>query len=491
MQPFFDAFYARVEQQPHVAALTSQEASLSYAALAERIAELGQWLQQLQTSHIGIWLDNGIDWIVVQLAAMQLQIPVTPIPVFFSSRQVRHAVQRSGCDLLFCEQMDWLEAAGLEFRQLPNIAGYSMCRLTPGPQAVAVHPGTVLVTYTSGTTGEPKGVCIGQTMIDQLCSSLQQATASLAIRRHLCLLPLAVMLEHLAGVLLPLYSGAEVVVDRAELTGLSGSGYVNSQQLAAYLQLQRPESLILTPELLQLLRYIKAQGVDLSCLKFVAVGGGKVSQTLLEQAWMEDLPVYEGYGLSECGSVVCLNLPGAVRQGSAGQPLPHCQVNISEQGEIQVAGPAMLGYLGAPALQQTTVPTGDMGYLDTAGYLHINGRRKNVQINSFGRNFNPEWIESELKALPGIMQCAVFGDQRPFISAVVQPEAQLSDEQLTGLINLMNAQLPDYARVMAWLRADEPFSAGNGQLTSNGRIRRRQIEQDYGQRLAHFYPIHA
>ncbi len=491
MQGFFAAFNQHVEQQPEALALTGNGQSLSYVEVAEQVDQLCSRLAELQPTHIGLWLENGVEWVLLQLAAMKLQIPVTPIPTFFSPQQVRHVLQRSGCDLLFCDQLEGLEKTSLKYRQLPNAEGYKLYRLTPSTQAEPLHPGTVLVTYTSGTTGQPKGVCIGQSLIDQICDSLHTATASLAVKRHLCLLPLAVMLEHFAGVLLPLYSGAEVIVDRADTTGLTGSGTLNPVLLAAYLQQTQPESLILTPELLQLLRMINAQGADLSSLKFVAVGGGKVSQTLLEQAWMEGIPVYEGYGLSECGSVVCLNLPGAVKQGTAGKPLGHTSIQVNEQGEILVSGPTMLGYLGEPAFAASEFATGDLGYLDADGFLHISGRSKNVQINSFGRNFNPEWIESELKALPGVMQCAVFGDQKPFISAVVQPMPQLSDEQVQGLINLMNAQLPDYARVKAWLRADEPFSPMNGELTNNGRIRRVEIEQHYAQRLSEFYPIHA
>ncbi len=491
MPSFFNTFSAHVAAQPSAVALSGNGKHYSYAALDDQIEMMCLRLEHLNPAHLGLWMENGPDWVIVQLSAMKLQISVTPIPTFFSQQQVKHVLQRSGCDLLFSDQDERLGNLGVECQQMPATTDFGQYRLGRSDRAEQLHPCTVLVTYTSGTTGQPKGVCIGKILIDQICESLHSATSDIKVKRHVCLLPLAVMLEHFAGVLLPLYSGAEVIVDRAETTGLTGSGTLNTAQLAAYLQQTQPESLILTPELLQLLRMINAQGADLSSLKFVAVGGGKVSQTLLEQAWMEGIPVYEGYGLSECGSVVCLNLPGAVKQGTAGKPLGHTSIRVNAQGEILVSGPTMLGYLGEPAFSASEFATGDLGYRDADGFLHISGRSKNVQINSFGRNFNPEWIESELKALPGVMQCAVFGDQKPFISAVVQPMPQLSDEQVQGLINLMNAQLPDYARVKAWLRADEPFSPMNGELTNNGRIRRVEIEQHYAQRLSEFYPIHA
>lgn len=111
------------------------------------------------------------------------------------------------------------------------------------------------------------------------------------------------------------------------------------------------QSLVLVPELLRLLLALCTStptlAQQLKSLRFIAVGGGKVAPDLIKHARQLGLPVYEGYGLSECGSVVALNSLDADKPGSVGRPLPHCQVTIASDGEIMVSGSAMLGYLGS------------------------------------------------------------------------------------------------------------------------------------------------
>jgi len=205
-------------------------------------------------------------------------------------------------------------------------------------------------------------------------------------------------------------------------------------------------------------------------LRFAAVGGAKVSAALLTRARALGLPVYEGYGLSECASVVSLNLPGADRLGSVGRPLGHARVRI-DQGEIVVhTGDAWL-------------PTGDLGSVDADGYLYIDGRRKHVLITSFGRNVSPEWPEAELLAGRAIAQAAVFGEARPRLCALLVPAPGAPDEAVEAQVYAANERLPDYARIGAWLRADEPFTPQNGFATANGRARREALWLAYGERL--------
>ena len=131
------------------------------------------------------------------------------------------------------------------------------------------------------------------------------------------------------------------------------------------------------------------------------------------------LPAYEGYGLSECASVVALNAPGAVREGSVGRVLPHATLRIDEAGEIHVRGATMLGYLGEEGASPEEVATGDLGFINDDGYLYVQGRRKNLLITSLGRNVSPEWVERELLAHTSIGQAVVFGD--PPAKRIVPP----------------------------------------------------------------------
>jgi len=226
-------------------------------------------------------------------------------------------------------------------------------------------------------------------------------------------------------------------------------------------------------------------------LKFVAVGGAKTPAALIHAARDKGFPVYEGYGLSECGSVVSLNLPAADCPGSAGKPLPNRLVRIAADGEIEVGGQGIAHYLdeapGQPPTQTPWLATGDLGHIDANGFLHIAGRKKNILITAFGRNVSPEWPESALLGTGMVAQAVVFGDARPYLVAAIVPLcAQLGHEALQAAVDRVNESLPDYARVRRWIVA-EPFTPENGLATANGRARRDAIWQRYGQQIESLY----
>ena len=147
----------------------------------------------------------------------------------------------------------------------------------------------------------------------------------------------------------------------------------------------------------------------------------------------------------------------------------------------------MLGYLGDNQGEPHTVKTGDLAAIDSDGYLHIQGRIKSVQINSYGRNFNPEWIESEICAAPEVVHCAVFGDQRPFITAIVEALPFVENARLEQIIRNLNDQLPDYARINAWIRPSIPLAKQSNLITSNGRARRAAIYKKYQSEIENKY----
>jgi long-subunit acyl-CoA synthetase (AMP-forming) len=210
---------------------------------------------------------------------------------------------------------------------------------------------------------------------------------------------------------------------------------------------------------------------------------------LLERAALLGLPVHEGYGLSECASVVAVNRCGDNRVGSVGKPLPHVRLSFGPDGEILVRGVRWRGYLGeaAAATQQECIATGDLGYLDGDGFLHLTGRKKSSFITSFGRNVAPEWVEGELVSQGPIAQAAVFGEARPFNSAVLAVQRTATPQAVEDALAEVNQRLPDYARVRAWLAASEPFTPGNGMLTPNGRLRRSNIFNTYAARIGALY----
>ena len=434
-------------------------------ALAPRVERLAAALAAAGARVTGVLADNGADWVAIDLAAQRAGITLVPLPAFFTRAQLAHTVEASGMDGLFCA--DATLAASLGFAPARTLEGLAWFARRAEQR---VHASKV--TFTSGTTGSPKPVGLSSQQQWEVARALADVLAPLGLRRHLCLLPLSVLLENVAGVYAAELAGAECCVPPLAEVGMHGAATFDARACLAAIERWQAQSVILLPQMLRALTAALAGGADVPrSLRFAAVGGAKVSRSLLDEARRLGLPVYEGYGLSECASVVSLNVPGSDRPGSVGRPLRAGTVHIRD-GEIVARSGAKW------------VATGDLGRLDQDGFLHLEGRRGNVLITSFGRNVSPEWPEAELVAGRAIAQAAVFGEGRPGLCAVLVPtDAAASDGALAQEVYAVNARLPDYARVRAWVRAEAPFTSSNGLATANGRPRRDAIWGTYGERL--------
>ncbi|MGB4246331.1 MAG: AMP-binding protein, partial [Pseudohongiellaceae bacterium] len=451
---------------------SSLQTACTWLQLQQEVAQLASRLHHENVSSVALYADNSAAWIIVDLACNLAEITLLPLPGFFSAQQLQHALQTVQVDVIVTDNAAHIAAFAPDgFAATEGVCGleYLVNADRPVNQRRESHPpgvpgGTRKVTFTSGSTGTPKGVCLSAAHLEAVTTSLLDATASCDIERHLCVLPLATLLENIAGVHAPLRRGAQVIVARESVLGFNGASGFSLSAFLDVLAHCRPNSLILIPQLLEALVLSCDSGWKLpDSLRFIAVGGATVSASLLERAWSHGLPVHEGYGLSECGSVVSLNAPGARRNGSLGRPLPHNRVEIVE-GEIVVHGNVFLGYAGDAASWRAadtvaTYATGDLGYMDAEGYLHFIGRRKNQLVSSFGRNISPEWIEAELAAGAPIAQSIVFGDSRPYcVALIVARHPRISDAQIADSIQQVNATLPDYARIKRWTRLASPLA---------------------------------
>lgn len=477
----FDAIAKHARENPQSPALLSSQQRLDYQTLLQQIQRLASQLEQAGVSRLALQLDNGLPWALMDLACSKAGIVVIPVPHFFSLAQQEWLLESSGADALVGPHHQGWHAA----KHLSLITGeLPLWRHTPASRP-ALPKGTAKITYTSGTTGQPKGVCLSLAQMMAVSAALAERVAPAKVEKHMTLLPLATLLENITGLYVPLLTGACSRIPSLGELGFSGSSSLNPAMLGEALLRWPTHSLVLVPELLRLLLALCASTPmllqQLKGLRFIAVGGGKVAPDLIAHARQLGLPVYEGYGLSECGSVVALNSPDADKPGSVGRPLPHCQVSIAEDGEILVRGNPMLGYLGGDEPKPEQIATGDLGHLDDDGYLHITGRKKNVQITAFGRNFSPEWVEAEAQLCPAIARIVVFGDGQPANVALIQPlpgkEADLP-RQIAGL----NQRLPDYARLHHWLPV--ALEQHPGLLTANGRPRRNEIYQHFSQQIS-------
>ena len=493
-----DAIARWGEERPDSLAVAGGRHALSYRELAAAIERSGAQLKVSPATTIGLALDNSPLWAVLDLACLHAGKPLIPLPFFFSAEQIAHSIRDAGIDCILTDQPEQyrkiLAASGIEadapLAHTFNDQTFSEIRLR-NIAAKTLPAGTVKVTYTSGTTGNPKGVCLGLDALQQVAASLLDATRGKADDRHVSVLPLSTLLENLAGVYVPLLAGASCHLLPLAEVGLSGSSGLDVKKMLAALIQGNATTTILTPQLLHAV--VAAVGAGHPAprhLRFVAVGGAPVAPRLLQRAEKLGIPVFEGYGLSECASVVALNTEEARRIGSVGKPLSHVRVKFAEDGEILVAGATLLGYTGDMPVQPGEFwPTGDIGHLDERGFLHLTGRKKNIFITSFGRNVSPEWVERELTLHPAIAQAAVFGEARPWSVAVIVPRGATPEaiEAVNQAIAEANRVLPDYAQVKCWLPAQAPFLPQNGQLTANGRLKREAIWQVYQASIEKLY----
>lgn len=465
------------------AVLAGPRRSWQAGELRHAVHAAARGLRELGVRVLATLLDNSPAWVVADLAAAEAGIVHVPLPLFFTPAQRLHALRAAGADALL-RAAEGPAAAGDVRLQ---VAGEPLLLQQLPYAPVAMPPGTVKITFTSGTTGAPKGVCLGADAMAAVARGIVEATEPLDIREHLCVLPLAVLLENIAGVMAPLARGARCTVPPLADVGLSGSSRFDPERLHAAVLVHGAQSLILLPQMLRAWTlWLRATGTPAPrTLKLVAVGGAAVGARLVEEAQALGLPVAEGYGLSEAASVQTLNLPGTARAGSAGRVLPHARLRIADDGEVWVGGSLMLGYLGDTTPMPAWWPSGDLGALDADGSLRLHGRRKFVLITAYGRNVSPEWVESTLRAESPIGDAVVYGDGAPALCAVLWPlRPGVPDAMLQAAVDRANAQLPDYARVAAWVRARAPLDAASGLATANGRALREAILQRHADLLS-------
>ncbi len=462
------------DQTPDTTALWGDQLKLDYATLYAEVQYRQQRLRDQRMNVIALALDNGVEAMLWDLAALFEGMACLCLPPFFSPSQRVHCLEQSQAELLITDLDLDVELVAAGYEKVGEFWRRTFDALRGMPE------GTAKLTFTSGTTGTPKGVCLGADSFLTVARALEQASLPVNPQHHLAVMPLAILLENI-GCYAALYAGATVSLPSQVNLGIKGSSSVDIPRLLGCLASRAPQSLILVPQLL--LALVSAAEMKLfnpESLRFAAVGGARVSVALLERAKRLGFPVYEGYGLSECASVVCLNRPGAHRPGSVGRPMPHVGIRLAADGEVLIKGAKLLGYLGEAPYANEWWHSGDLGEFDAEGFLYLKGRKKHQFVTSFGRNVNPEWVEAELTQRGVIAQAFVYGEAMPRNHALLWPHRpDCTDDALAAAVAEANSALPDYAQVHHWSRLDQPFTSDNGMLTTNGRPRRDTIVTHY------------
>jgi long-chain acyl-CoA synthetase len=473
--------------QQHAAdsiALKGESLVLSYGDLLDEIVQSQQQIKACKENCIiALAMDNHPAWAVIDIAASANQTPLVPLPAFFADTQLSHAIKDAGASVLITDnpqRYTTLLDSLITQKSTIIVAGKRLMMMQLNIATKTLPASTAKITYTSGTTGQPKGVCLSEQTMLNVATSIQNMVKLNTTDQHLCVLPLSTLLENVAGLYATLLAGGTAHIMPSEAVGFTGSS-LNINRLHQTLQSSQASTAIFIPELLTALVTACENGVKtLDHLRFLAVGGASVAPALLSRAYQLGLPVFEGYGLSESASVVALNTVADHKVGSVGKPLPHLEIKFSDENEILVKGANYLAYTNQPTSDQGTwLATGDIGYLDKDGYLFINGRKKNIFITSYGRNVSPEWVERDLTSSPAIAQACLFGEAKPWNTALIVSRANATVETISSAIDAINQSLPDYARVSKWLLASEPFAVNNNQLTPNGRLKRDVIWNSY------------
>lgn len=438
-------------------------------------------------SRVALQLDNNQLWLKLDKILTNNNAVIVPIPHFFTPKQVIHMINIAGVDTVICHNhaQEYWQELGFVFSTLINNETVILEKeILHYP---FIPPQTHKITFTSGTTSEPKGVCLSLRHLERVGKSLAEVTQQFAVKKHLCLLPLSVLLENMAAVYAAKNLDIDVIVPSLTEVGLAGSSSLDVMKMIKTLQKYQPDSIILMPQMLKAIVYVcENHGVELSFLKFIAVGGAVCSKGLLSKARRIGLPVYEGYGISECGSVISLNT-SEKSDGSVGHILPHQQVSLAKDGEILCKGELFLGYLGQKTNSEQIFRTGDIGRFDKDNNLHIIGRKKNIIINSFGRNISPEWIEAELLALDEIQQVVVYGEAQPFLTAICV--SSQDKKTIFMAIEKVNKTLPDYAQVKEIIISTEVFTSKNHMLTASGKTKSPIIFEHNKEKLEKIYEL--
>jgi long-chain acyl-CoA synthetase len=466
----------------------------SYNRLWEQANRIAAWLEARDVSkgdQVVLWAPSAPAWVAAFFGVARLGAVAVPIDMRSSPDFVERVVSQTDPKLALLSKTtrgQWKSPAPVAL--LDDLAA-----LTEGAPTVdvsAVQPGDILeLMFTSGTTGTPKGVILTHANVMSNVAGIDQLVPNYPQYKVLSILPLSHMLEQTIGLLVPLKRGASIY-------------YLGNFQPATLLrafQEQGVTTTLLVPQALQLImasieREIAKQGKTATWergqkiarflpvrlrrllfreiynrlggrMEFLMSGGAPLAPDLIRKWELIGIPVLQGYGTTETAPAISIVTLKNYNREAVGKPVPGVQVKIADDGEVLVKGPNVFaGYwqnedaTRAAFTVDGWYKTGDLGRFDAQGYLHLQGRKKDLIVLGSGQNVYPQDIEEILRAIPGVKDAAVVGlpsAQGPQVHAVLllDPEAPASD----AIIRQANEQLAPHQRirgVTVWPDPDFP-----------------------------------
>ena len=552
----------------------------SWSDIAARAMRLRAGLARLGVKagdRVAILSENSPSWVVVDQAVLGLGGIVIPLYTTSGAEETRHVIADSGARLIAVNGQHLLEKIR-SLGPLPQCEG--IIAMHPGaaphdegaavrtqeqlsefePMPAIEGSGDDLATfiYTSGTTGPSKGVMLSHGNILANVSSSLGALLLMESDMTLSFLPVAHSFERTAGYYTVMVAGGaiayaeglgqiaqnlleieptivltvprllEVIYARvmrtveaspplrqkifraAIATGAKAAEYRNDGRSV-------PAHLSVAMALLRRLVFAKIRAIFGSRLRYLISGGAPLPVEINRLLAAAELPIVEGYGLTEASPVVSCNLLGRNRIGTVGRPLTNVQVKTLDDGELLVRGPnVMKGYYQRDVETRDAIDadgwlhTGDIAQIDADGYIRITDRKKEIIVLSGGKNISPANLETMLAADPYIAQACVIGDRRKHLAAILVPNFEnLADTlkrlQLNGRehselvsepklreffharIREFNRPLADVERIVDFMLTPQPFSQDNGELTPTLKVRRKVVQAHYRAEIETLY----
>jgi long-chain acyl-CoA synthetase len=493
---------------------------------------------------VGLLAENRVEWLIADmgiLAAGAINVPPHP-PL--TSRQIHFQLADAGVIWLFVSTIEQLRKIEQVRAELPLLRGVVIFDggadrvgvftwagfLQQGRQAlprlarelvqreVAVAPDDLAtIMYTSGTTGNPKGVML---MHDNLISN---ALAALEVAQFspddvvLSWLPFSHIYARLVDHYQTLAGGATVCLAESADTLIENLVEIEPTHFASVPRFyEKVLTAVASPDRKKMNRRLR----DLfgPRIRWLSSGGAPLPQPIAEAFQAAGLPMYQGYGLTETSPIISFNVPGRNKLGTVGLPLPGVEVKVGPDGEVLTRGPhVMKGYWKNPeataeAIREGWLHTGDLGEIDADGFLSITGRKKELLVLSNGKKVVPSYLEGLLLGESCIDQAVISGEGRNFLTALIvpqwpnvrkalheqgialdhEPEEELAKRpEVSGLlrqrIDAALADVSNWEQVKRFIVLPRPFTVAADELTVSLKLRRSVVLTKYAERLDALY----
>lgn len=360
------------------------------------------------------------------------------------------------------------------------------------------------IRYTSGTTGNPKGVTFNHEHLRWMAESMASLPPWEDRNRevsYLSFLPMNHVVEGILGTYSPYYAPAPLKIYFLEdfndlasaLPDVRPTIFFSVPRLYEKLWQQLKSSFfgshyihlkegLLKKLLKPLIHYHFLRRAGLNHCAQLIVGSATSSQQLIHDYHELGIEIHNAYGLTEA-PLVTLNRRGKNRIGTVGEPLPETDIKIAGDGEVLVKGPQITpGYFETnsdPPTKEGWLETGDLGYLTPEGSLVITGRKKELIINSYGKSIDPLHIEALLRDIPGVEEVMLVGEGKPYLSGLFWVDDNYNPEEISGNIQEVNLKLSHPEQVKMWALLSNDLSIDGGDLTANMKLKREIITRRY------------